>query len=115
MKIRLMTCLYFNLWLKTIISEKIQVLNHVKDNKQKFCHFVVSDGSGISMELVSLLIVTAYSVFIADKFPAELSLILSYVRTPASDKSKDKIKHIAAYIRMFYAGLKIIIFHLYGS
>ena len=59
-----------------------------------FWHFY---GAGLVVH-TTLLMVTVYSVFIADKFPAEVSLILSYVRTPASVEGKDKIKHIAAYI-----------------
>ena len=76
-----------------------------------FWHFY---GAGLVVH-TTLLIVTVYSVFIVDKFTAELSLILSYVRTPSSDEGKDKIKHIAAYFRVFSAGLKILIFYLFGS
>ena len=54
-----------------------------------FWHFY---GAGLVVH-TPMLIVTVYSVLITDKFPTEVSLILSYVRTPASDKSKDKIKH----------------------
>ncbi|XP_022324207.2 polyprenal reductase-like [Crassostrea virginica] len=50
--------------------------------KRWFWHFY---GAGLVVH-TTLLIVTVYSVFIADKFPANVSLILSYVRTPASDE-----------------------------